>query len=111
MGHSDSACQCYIQLIGGFARYGCNGQEQAREKTAQTRFREARDQAQLYKGGLLAGLELAQYRYVVVVTLLDLPKALIPDDVRIGDVIYRHINVAIEPRYPSQQARATAKKS
>ncbi|WP_407117151.1 hypothetical protein [Bradyrhizobium sp. LMG 9283] len=83
----------------------------ADEKTAQTRFREARDQAQLYKGGLLAGLELAQYRYVVVVTLLDLPKALIPDDVRIGDVIYRHINVAIEPRYPSQQARATTKKS
>lgn len=48
---------------------------------------------------------------MVIVTLLDLPKALIPDDVRIGDVIYRHINVGIEPRYPSQQARATAKKS
>lgn len=82
----------------------------ADEKNAEARFREARDQAQLYKGGLLAGIELAQYRYVVVVSLLDLPKALIPDDARIGDVIYRHINVAIDPRYPSQQARAKAKK-
>lgn len=83
----------------------------ADEKIAASRFEEARAQAQLYKGGLLAGLELAQYRYVVVVSILDLPKALVPDDAQIGEVIYRHINIAIEPRYPSQQARATRKKS
>jgi hypothetical protein len=78
----------------------------ADNRNATRRFEEARRQAELYQKGPLVGTELATYRYAVVVSLTDLPNRLVPDDVEIGGVIYRHINIAIEPRTPSAQARA-----
>jgi hypothetical protein len=79
--------------------------------SATRRFDEARKQAELYQRGPLVDIELTRYRYAIAVSLEDLPKGAVPDDVVIGGVVYRHINIAIEPRRPSAQAkRARAKK-
>jgi hypothetical protein len=64
-------------------------------KTAQERFDEARTQARLYAQGPLVGNELTAYRYLVVVSLRNLKE--VPHDRNEGGVIYRHINIAIEP--------------
>ena len=76
-------------------------------KTAKECFNEARIQAELYKQGPLAGNELTAYRYLVVVSLQDLEG--VPHDRNESGVIYRHINIAIEPRSPSKQARESKK--
>jgi hypothetical protein len=66
-------------------------------------FRQARIQTELYTAGSLAGIELAGYRYAIVVSEKELPK--VPDDLRCGDVIYRHINIVVDPRIPSSVSR------
>ena len=63
------------------------------------RFDEARVQAHRYAQGPLAATELAGYRYAVVVSR---SRVDIPDDVREGGVIFRHVNVAVAPRAPSR---------
>jgi hypothetical protein len=68
------------------------------------RFTEAREQARLYSSGILSGIELAGFRYAVVVSQHQLPAAQIPDDAKLDGVTYRHINIAIDPRTPSVQA-------
>lgn len=62
-------------------------------------FEQARIQARRYAQGALAGSELTGYRYAVVVSrqLVE-----IPDDIREGEVVYRHINIAVDPRLPSK---------
>jgi hypothetical protein len=77
----------------------------ADERNAASRFDEARNQAELYQQGPLIGSELTGYRYAIAVSLTDLPKGVVPDDMVIRDVVYRHINIAIAPRRPSVQAR------
>lgn len=68
----------------------------------QTRIAEsARKQADLYSSGLLAGLELRGYRYVVLVSQRRLPP-LVDADIRA--VTYRHINIAVDPEVPSKAA-------
>jgi hypothetical protein len=69
------------------------------------RFEEGRTQAKLYKDGPLVASELTAYRYVVVVSLEDLPHGSVPDDLMLDGVVYRHINIAIEPKSPSIRAR------
>jgi hypothetical protein len=81
----------------------------ADEANAKSRFVEARTQAELYGQGPLAGIELTSYRYIVVVSLIDLPKHLVPSDLDVKGIIYRHINIAIQPRLPSKQARSQPK--
>lgn len=75
------------------------------EKNAPAQFVEARKQADLYAQGPLLTSELRGYRYLVAVSLKDLPQALIPDDLTIGSTIYRHINISIEPDAPSKRAK------
>jgi hypothetical protein len=72
---------------------------------ATDRFEEARRQAELYRQGPLVGTELAGYRYAIAVSLTDLPREAMLDDMEIGGVVYRHINISIEPRSPSVRAR------
>jgi hypothetical protein len=62
------------------------------------RIRQARMQASRYGRGVLGGLELARYRYLVLVSkhALDMPV----DDTQ-DDVVYRHINIAVDPKPPS----------
>jgi hypothetical protein len=82
----------------------------ADEANAKNRFLEGRTQAELYGQGALAGIELTGYRYIVAVSLVDLPKHLVPSDLAVKGLVYRHINIAIEPRLPSKQARSQPKK-
>jgi hypothetical protein len=62
-------------------------------------------QAELYSGGVLAGLELASHLYLVVVTKKQFTP---PQDVTKNAVIYRHINIAIEPEFDSVAAKRLA---
>ena len=64
---------------------------------------EARRQAAGYTGGILAGVELASHRYVVVVTKRQVEP---PPDIIEAAVTYRHINIAVEPASPSIAAKA-----
>jgi hypothetical protein len=74
---------------------------------AASRFEDARKQAAKYEQGALVGTELTGYRYAVAVSLTELPN--VPDDVTVGGVVYRHINIVVEPRTPSVQARKRAR--
>jgi hypothetical protein len=68
--------------------------------------RDARRQADLYGQGALAGLELRSHRYIIVVTTNELPLGTLgPDDRAAGGVIYRHINIVIEPKVPSKASK------
>lgn len=59
----------------------------------------AKKQASRYSKGILAGLELAQYRYLVIVS----KKVLcMPGDDHDGNLVYRHINISVDPDTPSR---------
>jgi len=60
---------------------------------------DARRQAARYTSGGLAGLELARYRFIVLVSKTTL--AQVADHLD-GDVTYRHINIAVDPESPSK---------
>lgn len=59
----------------------------------------ARIQAGLYSGGILGGLELREYRYIVLVSK---DRIKLPDDTIYEGSLYRHINIAVEPSVPSK---------
>lgn len=77
----------------------------ATDGNAAAQFRAARAQADLYEEGVLAGVELARFRYLIAVSLKPLPRALIPVDSEVGGIMYRHLNVVIEPLTPSISAK------
>lgn len=60
---------------------------------------EARRQADRYSAGSLAGIELATYRYIVLVSEKHLNSI---EDFKNGDITYRHINIAVNPLTPSK---------
>jgi hypothetical protein len=62
------------------------------------RFETARTQAGRYAKGALGGSELAGYRYLIVVSNEPVQ---IPTDITEGTVVYRHINIPVQPRTPS----------
>lgn len=59
----------------------------------------AKNQARRYSTGVLAGLELARYRYLVIVSEKVLQ---MPADDHDGNLIYRHINISVDPHTPSR---------
>jgi hypothetical protein len=63
---------------------------------------EALTQAELYSSGVLGGIEIANYRFLVMVTEKGMK---MPDDQIEGNVTYRHINIAVNPDTPSVEAR------
>lgn len=65
-------------------------------------YREARSQAKQYSAGILAGVELATHRYLVVVTQRQVTP---PADVVEAGVTYRHINIAVAPYRPSEASK------
>ncbi len=72
----------------------------ARTRAEETsRYKEAMVQAELYSSGILAGIELATVRYLVVVSERQIQ--LQPDEQK-GDILYRKINIAVDPRTPSE---------
>jgi hypothetical protein len=60
--------------------------------------KQAHAQARRYASGIMAGFELAIYRYLVLVSEDTLE---MPADLFDADVTYRHVNIAINPRPPS----------
>ena len=62
---------------------------------------EARKQASIYQSGILSGIELAAYCYIVLVSE---DRLKIPDSVEDG-MTYRHISIAVSPSTPSVAAR------
>lgn len=60
----------------------------------------ARSQAKRYAVGGLGGIELAGWRYLVVLSERTIA---MPDDVRENDFAYRHINIAVDPEVPSRR--------
>ena len=68
----------------------------------QDKIKEAQKQAALYSSGVLGGIEIANYRYLVMVSE---ERMKMPDDQVKGIVTYRHINIAVNPDTPSVEAR------
>ena len=60
----------------------------------------ARNQADLYTGGLLGGLELASSRYIVLVSEARIKNQ--QPDVATEHVTYRFVNIAVRPETPSK---------
>ena len=59
----------------------------------------AYNQASRYAAGALAGIELATYRYLVLVS----SKAIeLPADSQVDGITYRHVNIAADPDVPSR---------
>ncbi|MGR9037731.1 MAG: hypothetical protein ACU83O_14275 [Gammaproteobacteria bacterium] len=68
----------------------------------QKRIQEAQKQAEIYGSDVLSGVELRHYRYLVMVSENRLE---MPDDATINEATYRHINIAVKPRTPSQESK------
>ena len=66
----------------------------------------AKQQALLYTGSVLAGVELASHRYLVLVTENQITP---PANVVEGAITYRHINIAVKPKLPSIAEKRLAK--
>jgi hypothetical protein len=62
-------------------------------------FEKARKQAQQYARGVLGGSELQHYRYAILVSRQQVN---VPADVEDAGILYRHINIAVEPKSPSK---------
>jgi hypothetical protein len=77
------------------------------EAAAAKKISVAREQANLYKGGVLAGIELRSYRYLIVVSQRRLR---LPGDEELQKVRYRHVNIAIRPGTDSKSATKLAAK-
>jgi hypothetical protein len=60
---------------------------------------DARKQAARYTVGALGGVELARYRFIVLVSKETL---MLPEDHLENGAVYRHINVAVDPKSPSK---------
>jgi hypothetical protein len=69
------------------------------DEKPETIFDNARKQAHQYTKGILAGFELAAYRYIIIVS--ERPVSL-PSDVTIDGFTYRHLNIAVDPPTPSK---------
>jgi hypothetical protein len=79
----------------------------ASASNAAAQFAAAKSQADLYKQGALAGAELAGYRYLIAVSLNELP-SLPADEVTVEGIIYRHVNIVVAPAVPSKAAKRRA---
>ena len=64
---------------------------------------EALKQAKRYSSGILGAVEIANYRYLVMVSKATLQ---MPENRIEGIIVYRHINIAVNPATPSVEARA-----
>lgn len=73
-------------------------------------FVEARTQADLYKSGVLAGVELRGYRYLIVVTEKQAAAKDVPETETENGVTYVAVNLAIDPRTPHQESKRAALK-
>ena len=67
-----------------------------------TKIDEAHEQTKIYKSGVLGGIELTNYRYLVMVSEKSMK---MPSDTIEDTIVYRLINVAVNPDTPSVEAK------
>ena len=65
-------------------------------------FERAQKQGQLYAQGALGGMELSNFRYAIVLSKKQITP---PLDTRVGHIIWRNINIAVDPDTPSVAAK------
>lgn len=73
------------------------------QKTVQAACRQARREAALYSGSILAGFELASRRYLIVVSE---DRQILPEPEPDGDVTYEYVNISVSPKKVSEAARS-----
>lgn len=66
------------------------------------KIQEAQRQAEIYSSDVLGGMELRNYRYLIMVSENRLE---MPTDIIKGVTKYRHINIAVDPGSPSVEAK------
>ncbi len=66
------------------------------------KIREAYEQTKIYTAGVLSGIELVNYRYLVMVSEKSMK---MPGDLIEGNVTFRHINLPVDPDTPSNEAK------
>jgi hypothetical protein len=72
-------------------------------------FEQAFNQAEIYKQTVFPLTELAGYRYLVAVSEKELPRTSIPGERETPQgVVYRHVNIVVEPEHPSKVAAKRA---
>jgi hypothetical protein len=76
--------------------------QQVTEHAVNQLFASARAQTKRYTEGPLAGFELTDYRYIVVVSWEDVR---VPADVTEDGIAYRHVNIPVAPLAPSKRRR------
>lgn len=65
-----------------------------------TKSEQALRQARIYSASILGGFELITYRYLILVSKKKLE---MPQDIHENNVIYRYINIAVDPSTPSKK--------
>ena len=73
-----------------------------KESELDTKIKEAYEQTKLYRAGVLGGVELTNYRYLVMVSEKSMK---MPSDLIEGTSVYRHINLPVNPDSPSKEAK------
>ena len=68
----------------------------------QNKIQEAQKQAEIYSSDVLGGIEIRNYRYLVMVSKNRLE---MPADSIQNATTYRHINIAVCPGTPSKESR------
>ncbi len=68
----------------------------------ESKIQDAYSQTKLYSAGVLSGIELGNYRYLVMVSEKGMK---MPSDLKEGNLIFRHINVPVDPDTPSKEDR------
>lgn len=66
------------------------------------KIREAYEQTKIYSAGVLSGIELVNYRYLVMVSEKSIK---MPGDLIEGNITFRHINLPVDPDTPSKEAK------
>jgi hypothetical protein len=75
-----------------------------KQKEIHAKIKEAHEQTKIYKSGVLGGIELTDYRYLVMVSEKSMK---MPPDIIDGKIIYRLVNIAVNPDTPSIEAKKT----
>lgn len=73
------------------------------QRDLNAKIQEALKQTEIYSSDVLGGLEIKNYRYLVMVSKKRME---MPDDSIKGVTKYRHINIAVDPKNPSEEARS-----
>ena len=68
----------------------------------EAKIKEAFKQTKLYVTGVLGGIELTNYRYLVMVSAKSMK---MPSDLIENNIVYRHINVPVNSETPSVEAK------